>query len=1540
VIVNPSVDSDYRAVLTPLSCDNDTSTITTITMLTVPTATITGDASICSGSSSDITITFTGTAPYDFTFTDGTTPTTVNAHGTNSYVSTQTPADTATYTVTTVSDAIGCSNTGTGSATLNVIPHVSITTHPSGQTVCPGDNVTFTTVANGVNLTYQWKKDGVDIVGETNPSLIINAVAAGDAADYSCVVSSTCGAPVTSNNATLALYDVTAITTHPASATLCDGDALLLSIVSSGSILTYQWKKDGVDIAGETTNAYNVATATSGNNGNYTCVVSGQCGTETSNIAVISVDAPLVITSQPSDVSACPSDNVSFTVTATGTNLTYQWKKDGIDIGGETSHSLVINNVAAGNAGTYTCEITSDCGETTTTNNAVLTVGTTTVITAHPSDATECEGDNISFTTTATGSALAYQWYKDGVALADGGSISGSSTNILIITGLVFADNGTYHCEVSGSCGTLDSDPANLIVDNNIAITTQTATQTACNGDNISFVLTATGSNLSYQWYKDGVAIGGETSSTLNLNSVTAASNGDYRCNIANTCGETLNSSIATLAVNASTVITAHPSDATECLGNNANFAVTATGSNLSYQWYKDGVAMADGGDISGSQINSLVISNLDLTDAATYYCKVTGDCSIIDSDPADLTVDDAISITTQPTDQQACSGDNISFSVVATGSNLSYQWQKNAVDIAGATSNTLALIGIDATDVASYRCVISNSCGSSLTSQSASLSLYTNTAITTQPSDVTECIGSNASFSVVANGSNLTYQWKKDGVALADGGNINGSTTNTLNITTLIAGNSGVYTCEVSGSCGTENSDPANLAITSSTSITTHPSSQSVCENGNAVFSIVASGENLTYQWQKDGVNIVGATTTGYIINNVAVADAGVYRCVVTGDCGVVSSNGALLTINTDVQITSQPLADVVCENDVTGFSITATGTGLSYQWRKDGVDLVDGGTISGATTANLSISAAATTDAGSYSCVVTGSCSNEASNTVSLSVNEEIIITTQPTNKTACPSENIIFNIVATGANLAYQWQKDGVNIGGETNSALLLTNVTNIDEASYRCIITGDCGSLTSNAASLTVEDDVTITLQPSNMEVCEGVSSGFTINATGSGLTYQWKIAGVDIVDGGSYSGATTNNLTIDPVATTHAGAYTCLVSGTCSSENSSSASLTVDENISITSQPSNKIACPGDDIAFNVIATGTNLTYQWQKDGVDLAGKTTAGLLINSVSAANAGVYRCVIDGDCGQLISTGATLTVNEDITVTSQPSDATICENNSAAFVISATGTALTYQWKKNGVDLIDGAAVSGATTNSLLIDPADVSYQGVYTCEITGTCETENSNPANLVVSTDVAITAHPSNVSSCVGDDVIYSVTATGTNLSYQWQKDGVDMVGETNNSLTLVNVDATDAAIYRCVVTGDCGLLSSNGATLTVDDIVNITTQPAANPTLCEGDNLSLAVIADGAGVTYQWQKDGINLVNGGTLSGATSDNLIITGTTVSDDGIYTCIVTGSCGSDNSTLSDVVINPTTSITTHPVSYTIVEGGDATFTTVANG
>src|SRR5438046_2047207 len=119
---------------------------------------------------------------------------------------------------------------------------------------------------------------------------------------------------------------------------------------------------------------------------------------------------------------------------------------------------------------------------------------------------------------------------------------------------------------------------------------------------------------------------------------------------------------------------------------------------------------------------------------------------------------------------------------------------------------------------------------------------------------------------------------------------------------------------------------------------------------------------------------------------------------------------------------------------------------------------------------------------------------------------------------------------------------------------------------------------------------------------------------------------------------------------------------------------------------------------------------------------------------------------------------------------------------------------------------------------------------------------------------------LSSAPANVTTCGGTSASFSVSATGTGLSYQWFKGGSAMAGQTGNSLTLNNVSSADAGGYSVTVSGVCGNSITSAATLNVNENVVVSSAPA-NVTACAGTSASFSVAASGTGLSYQWLKGG-------------------------------------------------------------------------------
>ena len=279
-------------------------------------------------------------------------------------------------------------------AILRVASEFAITGQPQPQFVDAGQTATFIVAATGDDLTYQWQKQSddtwVDLSGKTADTLSIPATLADDGSVYRCVIKDAIsdkqpgGYTLTSDSAALTVVDAPAITGNPQDVTTEAGKTAAFTVAATGNKLTYQWQQqvDGgwADMPGETGTTLTVS-ATMENSGSvYRCQVTSGYGTVVeSQSAALTVDGAPAITGQPENVSITEGEDASFTVTATGEGLKYQWQ---VYSSGEWMNcaegqmpTLTLNNVALADDGqTYRCVITSGYGTTITSDTVTLTV--------------------------------------------------------------------------------------------------------------------------------------------------------------------------------------------------------------------------------------------------------------------------------------------------------------------------------------------------------------------------------------------------------------------------------------------------------------------------------------------------------------------------------------------------------------------------------------------------------------------------------------------------------------------------------------------------------------------------------------------------------------------------------------------------------------------------------------------------------------------------------------------------------------------------------------------------------------------------------------------------------------------------------------------------------------------------------------------------------------------------------------------------------------------------------------------------------------
>lgn len=361
--------------------------------------------------------------------------------------------------------------------------------------------------------------------------------------------------------------------------------------------------------------------------------------------------------------------------------------------------------------------------------------------------------------------------------------------------------------------------------------------------------------------------------------------------------------------------------------------------------------------------------------------------------------------IRTQPRIQIINTGQTATFSVAAEGpAGLAYQWQRNGVAIAGANGSSYTTPAATLADDRTYYTVALTAGTTTFVSSSAQLQVYVPAVVIppvvllTQPADQTITAGLRATLKVEAGGSGaLSYQWRKGGVV------INGATSDELSFAAVQASDAGSYRVVVSSGANSVESNPAELVVTpaiqQAVTISSQPASQSVPAGQAAGFSVIANGTApLSYQWQRNGANIPGATYHSYGIAAVQAADAGTYRVVITNPVGTVTSAEAVLSIAAAITapaITRQPASLGAKVGDSASFSVAVTGTPApTLQWQKDGANLP------GATGSALVFAAVREEDAGRYRVLVSNPGGVVASEYAQLSVEAAPVVTARLVN------------------------------------------------------------------------------------------------------------------------------------------------------------------------------------------------------------------------------------------------------------------------------------------------------------------------------------------------------------------------------------------------------------------------------------------------------------------------------------------------------------------------------------------------------------
>ncbi|PTX44228.1 Ig-like domain-containing protein [Christiangramia gaetbulicola] len=1060
-----------------------------------------------------------------------------------------------------------------------------------------------------------------------------------------------------------------------------------------------------------------------------------------------------------------------------------------------------------------------------------------------------------------------------------------------------------------GSCGNVSASKT-LTVNQNPTVNAGGSVPAICQGGTTIALGGSFGGGATSATWSDGSA-GGTFSNPNNPNSTyTAAANAPATITLTLTtsggfCGTLSASKTINVTPTVIPSVSISASNDNICSSNGQPVTFTATpvngGSNPTYQWFRNSTP------ISGATGSTYTATSAQTGN--TISVRMTSNAPCAAPNPVNS---NGIQLKVFPQAPENWTGNNgkitlpasvcppaneIDISIPAVANAEYYQWTlpPGFSIVPGYEGKNVIKVKVDATANVGKNQTVTvqafNPCGSN-GSKSASLNIDNFTGVTVPSPTATVCAGNSITVVGTLRGNAAFGTWT------ASTGNFTNVVTSGTNPTTVTA----TYTPSITegtvdltittnaptgnGCSNSPGTAKITLTVNAPPSITTQPiASQTLCSGNTATFNVAATGTGLTYQWQKNGTNISGANGASFNLNNITTADAGNYQVVITGKnpCTSVTSNVSELIVNEAVAITNQPVEQTICSGNTAEFSVSATGTGLTYQWQKDGID------ITNATNATFSIPNATPGNNGKYKVIVSGAnpCQAVTSNEVDLVVNEIVAITTQPVpSQTLCSGSTAEFSVEATGTGLAYQWQLDGEDIENATGASLSISEIAANDAGTYTVIISGTdpCETLTSEESVLTVNEIVEINTQPASQVLCSGSTAEFSVEATGTGLAYQWQLDGEDIEN------ATESTLSIANITDANAGDYTVIVSGTdpCEAVTSETANLTVNDIVVIDTQPVSQEICSGSDVIFGMEASGTGLTYQWQKNGNDISGAQDASLSITGATPADAGEYTVVVTGTdpCEPVTSEIANLIVNEPVLITSEPEPSqSVCAGFPVSLSVEATGTGLTYEWLKDGTS-------TGITTSTLTIDQASIEDNGIYTVKVYGTdpCSSQTSTSAEIIVNQDIIIDSQPQpEVITCEGESsIVLSVSVTGDISNYLWRKDGIPIsdpakyAGEETAQLTISNISTEDAGNYDVVISspdGSCSQIISNPGVLIVSELPEIEAIGAYYEACFDGStpiNITTGALVDESKAIIEWSvPSGTGTIsNPNSLTGAT------------------------------------------------------------------
>ena len=524
-----------------------------------------------------------------------------------------------------------------------------------------------------------------------------------------------------------------------------------------------------------------------------------------------------------------------------------------------------------------------------------------------------------------------------------------------------------------------------------------------------------------------------------------------------------------------------------------------------------------------------------------------------------------------------------------------------------------------------------------------------------------------------------------------------------------------------------------------------------------------------------------VGVATTGKVLTVTQIQSAGGYTWGKTSDGWVAleyTSYGTGLTILT------QPVSVTVASGSTAKLSVTAAGTGLSYQWYVCNAGSTTF-TKSSITTATYSVQMNASRAGRKLYCVVTNADgSSVTSKTATIYMGTTLEITKQPVSTCVLGGETATVTVGAAGGGLRYQWYicnagtTEFVKSSTKTATYSVQMDSSRAGRQLY-CVVTDTNGcQVKTNTVTLEMAAPVSIARQPVSVTVPAGERAVVNVKATGKNLTYQWYICNAGSTEFVK-SSTTTATYKVQMDSSRANRQLYCVVSDAFgNSVSTKTVKLSKGPSLAIIRQPQNVSVTSGKTATVTVEATGMYLEYQWyisDDNGVSFhkSSITSADYsVIMNASRSKRQLY-CVIRDGFGNFVKTNTVhmkQVSQEPLAIVTQPKSVVVANGKTATVSVKVTGEGLKYQWyvcNAGSTQFVKSSITSAAYSVQMDSTRAGRQIYCVVTDKYGNSVKTET-----VTLGMAVSITEQPVSVSAANGQMVSASVTATGDGLTYKW------------------------------------------------------------------------------------------------------------------------------------------------------------------------